>query len=172
MRIIGIDTNSHYLAVSLIAGGKFDGSRLLPFDGPARREEHQSRRKTKVFEQRSALERLDVMSDAFDDLLAGTVLDYAYIEEPPFVNSVKTFAELTSVVMVCRELLRRRHIGVSLTNVSTWKKRTMGNAKADKTEIRQWALAHIPSMPDNLTEDEYDAAVIAFGGAVAAGDVR
>jgi len=35
-----------------------------------------------------------------------------------------------------------------------------------------WALAHIPDIPDTLTEDEMDAAVIAFGGAVAAGDVR
>jgi len=37
---------------------------------------------------------------------------------------------------------------------------------------RMWALAHIPDIPDTLTEDEMDAAVIAFGGAVAAGDVR
>jgi len=178
IRIIGIDTNSFFLAVSLIEDGKFSGSYLFPPDGPARRYDQPKRdgSKNKVYENRSALERLDAMADGFSTWLprptAVGAIDYAYIEAPPFVNNVKTFAELTAVVMVTREVLRLDGIGVSLANVSTWKKRTIGNAKADKSEIRAWALAHIPDIPDTLTEDEMDAAVIAFGGAVAAGDVR
>lgn len=167
MRVVGIDTNSHYLALSVIESGLWQGSWLLPAGGPALKK---SRTKG------SARERLDTMVDELRGWLrphegCGPALDYAYIEEPPFVNSIKTFAELTAVVMVTREVFRGHDIPVGLVNVSTWKRETTGNAKADKTEVRQWVQAHA-GMPDGLTEDEYDAACIAFRGAVAAGDTR
>lgn len=166
MRVIGIDTNSHYLAVAVVENGLWQSSHLFPPEGPALKKS-----KTKG----SARERLDAMVDAFHEWLplptSRDAIDYAYIEEPPFVNSIKTFAELTAVVMVTRELLRKDGTPVSLVNVSTWKRETTGNAKADKTEVRQWVQAHA-GVPDGLTEDEYDAACIAFRGAVAAGYTR
>jgi Holliday junction resolvasome RuvABC endonuclease subunit len=177
VRIIGIDTNTFYLAISLVENGRYHGSRVLPADGPARKADHPKKvgNRNKLFENRSPRERLDIMADEFRAWLPTPTeigaIDYAYIEEPPFINSVKTFAELTAVVMVTREVLRAYAIPVVLVNVMTWKRETLGNAKADKTEITQWAIAHAGA-PDGLTEDEYDATVIAYRGAVAAGDVR
>lgn len=178
MRIIGIDTNTFYLAVSLVESGRFNGSRIIPHDGVARKADHPKKvgSRNKLFEQRSPRERLDMMIDAFRAWLPVPTevgaIDYAYIEEAVFVNSVKAYADLTSVVMVTRDVLRSYDIPVVLINNQTWKRETLGNAKADKTEIRQWAMAHVPNMVGSLIEDEYDATVIAYRGAVAAGDVR
>lgn len=172
MRILGIDTNSYYLALSFIEDGRFSGSVLLP---PSVAALPPSRRKMSKGAP-APRERLDAMLDALNEYIPVPTAvghpDYVYIEEPPFVNSVKVFAELTAVVMVTREFFRLYGTPVGLVNVSTWKRETTGNAKAEKSEVRDWALAFIPEIPDNLTEDEYDAAVIAFRGAVAAGEVK
>jgi len=170
MHIWGIDTNSYYLAISAIHDGRYAWSGLLP----TRIAEMAPSRRKMARGAPAPRERLDAMVDSlFIDVPSEAMVpDYIYIEEPPFVNSVKVFAELTAVVMVVRETFRRQHIPVGLVNVSTWKKETTGNAKAEKSEVRDWALAFIPGIPDNLTEDEYDAAVIAYRGAVAAGDVK
>lgn len=186
MRILGIDTNTHFLALSIITDGLYESSLVLPADGPARRDDHPKLKtnRNKQFENRSAQERLDVMMDELQEWLIpqmeyapGTEapdkpIHYAYVEEPPFVNSIKTYAELTAVVTLTRYVLREFVIPVGLVNVMVWKKETLGNGKADKSEIRQWAIAHIPGLPIFLSEDEMDASVIAWRGAVAAGDVR
>jgi Holliday junction resolvasome RuvABC endonuclease subunit len=174
---MGIDTNTFYLALTVVKNGQYDESLLLPHDGPERRDDHPKLKtnRNKKFENRSARERLDVMADMLDAYLShpmeAVVPHYVYIEEPPYVNSIKTFAELTAVVMVVRETFRRRGVPVVIVNVQTWKRETTGNAKADKTEVKQWAMVHA-GMPDDLTEDEYDAGCVAFRGAVASGDVR
>ena len=173
MNIWGIDTNTYYLALTSIVDGKYAARVLLPAERAALPP---SRRKKSERGGPSSRERQDAMLDALNAYTpVPTAIghpDYVYIEEPPYVNSVKTFAELTSVVMVTREFFRLYGTPVGLVNVSTWKRETTGNAKADKSEVRGWALAFIPGIPDNLTEDEYDAAVIAMRGAVAAGDVK
>lgn len=189
-RILGIDTNTHYLALSYVCGGEWGNSLLLPFDGPERRAEHQSTRKNnRQFEKRSALERLDVMIDLLEEHVRGyqeyngavmtgpdDPIAYVYIEEPPFVNSVKGFAELTTVVQCVRQVFRSFAIPVSLVNVGTWKKETTGNGHADKSEVRSWVRAHVDGFPQNTTddliEDQYDALAIAWRGAVAAGQTR
>lgn len=172
MRIIGIDTNSYYLALTAIENGRYVESVLLP---PERAALSPSKRKASVRGGPSSRERLDAMIDALAAYIPVPTAvghpDYVYIEEPPFVNSVKTFADLTAVVMVTRHFFKLYGTPVSLVNVSTWKRETTGNAKADKTEVQEWVQAHA-GMPDGLTEDEYDAGCIAFRGAVAAGDVH
>lgn len=173
MRILGIDTNSYYLALTAVENGRYVESVLLP---PERAAMPPSKRKKSERGGPSSRERLDAMIDSLSTYIpAPTEVghpDYVYIEEPPFVNSVKTFADLTAVVMVTRHFFKLYGTPVSLVNVSTWKRETTGNGKADKSEVRGWALAFIPGIPDNLTEDEYDASVIAFRGAVAAGEVK
>lgn len=176
MRILGLDTNTFFLALTVIKDGKWESSVVLPDDGPARKADHPKKvgSRNKLFGNRSPHERLDVMTDEFRAWLPTPTeigaIDIAYIEESVFVNSPKAYADLTSVVMVTRALLRDYGIPVMLTNNMTWKRETTGSARADKSEIRQWAIAHIPGIPTDLTEDEMDASVIAYRGAVAAGD--
>ncbi len=177
MKILGMDTNTFYLAISFIENGRYKSSHLIPYDGVARKADHPKKvgSRNKLFEQRSPRERLDAMVDTLRAWLnkppdAGTI-DYAYIEEAVFVNSVKAYSDLTSVVMVTREVLRAYSIPVVLVNNMVWKRQTTGNARADKTEIAQWAIAHTGA-PEGLIEDEYDAACLAYMGAVNAGDVQ
>ena len=172
MRILGIDTNSYYLALTTIENGRYVESVLLP---PERAALSPSKRKAAVRGGPSSRERLDLMIDALETYIPVPTAvghpDYVVVEEPPFVNSVKTFAALTAVVMVTRHFFKLYGTPVGLVNVSTWKRATTGNAKADKTEVMEWVKAHA-GMPDGLSEDEYDAGAIAFMAAVNAGDVH
>ena len=62
------------------------------------------------------------------------------------------------------EAMRAGHLVVPV-NVGTWKKNTVGNGKAEKPQIREWATRYV-LIPGGITDlpreqDVYDAACIA-----------
>lgn len=174
MCIAGADINTYYVALTSVVGGKFGESWVLPKDGPDWKAES-LKPKARRSPYPEAPERLRLIFEAFKDIPFtnfSSDFEWIYIEDPPFVNSAKVLKELQSVLAVLLAACWERGIEASVVNVSTWKKETIGNSKATKAEIRRWTLAHVPGIPKDLIEDQYDAAAIAMRGSIAAGDVK
>jgi Holliday junction resolvasome RuvABC endonuclease subunit len=87
-----------------------------------------------------------------------------YVEEPPMGRNYRASLEVGYVVgVVLVEAMRAGHMVVPV-NVSTWKKQTVGNGRADKDMVREWATRFVfgPAYAELPKEqDVYDAACIA-----------
>lgn len=110
-------------------------------------------------------ERLYAIADAVRTFLTadGQPTDeiIGMIEEIPFVRNRGAALTLAYTVGAVMIEAYRANVFLVPVNVSTWKSRTVGNGKAEKPEIKTWALKNIPGMPENLVQDLYDAACIA-----------
>lgn len=158
-RIYGIDVNTRYIALTSVFDGKWEASFRFP----------------EVVDKKAAtIERLYTISDSFRKFItlgfSSTDVDWVYVEDVPMVRNVKTMKDLQAVVTAVLLIMHDVGVPCTVVNVSTWKRETIGDAKASKSDIKKWAMTFVGA-PEGLTEDEYDAAVIAFRGAQAAGTV-
>lgn len=89
----------------------------------------------------------------------------AYIEDVPFARSARTHAELNQIIGAIKLPLLAGGWAVNMVNNMTWKKEVIGNGRARKPEIREWATGgNIPADPHELNEDNLDALCIGYYG--------
>lgn len=90
--------------------------------------------------------------------------DWAYIESPMLGRNPKATVDQAQVVGMLRGFLW--YCGCynhTLVNNMTWKKSVLGNGKATKEEIAEYARRML-GLPPGLSQDIYDAACIARFG--------
>ena len=84
---------------------------------------------------------------------------WCYIERPPMGVNPRATIDQSMVVGAIACILHERGIPYSLVDPNTWKKGLIGRGNADKPLIKEWAIANL-DLPDNLRQDDYDAACI------------
>ncbi len=89
--------------------------------------------------------------------------DWVYIETPVMGVNVKALRDQAFVVGMLRYELWRRGQAHSLVDNGTWKKAVLGNGKASKEEIAQYAAKRFPQLKGE-SQDIFDAACIALFG--------
>lgn len=85
------------------------------------------------------------------------------IEAAIFIQSPLTTISVAQVVGVAKYLMQRAGIVYCEVDNKTWKKDVLGNGKAGKPEIKEFAVQD-GSMADDLEQDYYDAYCLAKWG--------
>lgn len=108
--------------------------------------------------------RLLALADEARHFFAQYNLCSVYVEEAPLGRGFRATLEVGYVVAATLvEAMRAGHI-VMPVNVSTWKKQVLGNGRADKDQIREWATEFIfkpAGIEPPKEQDLHDAACIA-----------
>lgn len=94
--------------------------------------------------------------------------DWIYIERPPMGVNPRSTIDQAMVVGGIASILIERGLNFSLVDPGTWKKGLLGNGRADKPLIRDWAIANL-GLPSDLKQDQYDAACIRRWGELSSG---
>ena len=81
-----------------------------------------------------------------------------YIERPMVGRNIRAALDQMAVVGVLRAVLHP--VPTTTVDPGTWKKAVIGNGRAAKETIREWAV-RVLGMADSLPQDAYDAAAIA-----------
>lgn len=90
-------------------------------------------------------------------------INWVYIERPVMGRNAKALLDQAQVVGVIRSALWEMEQPHSLIDNGTWKKGTIGNGRATKEEIAEYAQ-RIVGLTGDWPQDVYDAACIAQYG--------
>jgi len=116
---------------------------------------------------RLAEHRLLPLTDVLWTYLAGVAytpkFDFVYVEKPMYTgNPASTISQAAAFGMI-RAVLHRMGIKNQPIDPGTWKKELIGSGRAQKEDVKQWAIVNL-RLPDNLSQDAYDAYCIAWWG--------
>lgn len=92
--------------------------------------------------------------------------DAVFLEDVPFVRNVRATIELAQILGIIRLSFLLRGIPVTMANVSSWKKQTVGFGNAKKEQIRDFVRESplFEGLPKTVSSDVADAACIALFG--------
>ena len=145
--IAGVDPDTKNIVVA-------KGARILTASAKERTAENRFRPLMKQWREAVLPHLLDV--------------DWVYIELPPMGVNPRATINQALVVGAIIYSLDVHKVGWSLVDPGTWKRLIIGNGRADKPLIKEWAVANL-GLADNLAQDFYDAAVIQRYGEVVSG---
>jgi len=85
--------------------------------------------------------RINVMFQAVVDVIKKLKPDMVYIENSPYLQNIKVTLAIHSVVDAVRYACVLAKVPFQTVEVTSWKKDVLGNGRADKDEIFQFAKA-------------------------------
>lgn len=106
----------------------------------------------------------------FDDELEKYNIETAIIEGPIFYGNPKTSFGIAQIITMVKLILHNRNIDSFTVDNKSWKKSVLGNGAASKEEIAKFAKLKWNNKVE--TQDEFDAASIAFYGVQRFGKIK
>jgi len=144
MKIIGFDCSTRLIAGFVIDNNKF---KTVELAGEAGDE-------TTV--------RIDTMFLLAVKYVKKENPDYVYIENAAYLQNVKTSFLIRSVVDAVRFACVLNNVSCQTVEITSWKKDVLGNGRAEKNDIMQFAKAKYGDIITN--QDLADAAGVATYG--------
>jgi len=154
MKIIGFDCSTRLIAGFIISTDAFG----LP-------EEGHLKYKTVELAGKEADEttiRIDTMFKLVVAYIKKEKPDYVYIENAAYLQNIKTSFLIRTVVDAVRFACVINNVPSQTVEITSWKKDVLGNGRAEKNDIMQFAKAKYGDIIKN--QDLADAACIATYG--------
>ena len=95
-------------------------------------------------------------------------VEWVYIERPPYGVNPRATIDQACVLGAIRLILGDAGLHYSLVDPGTWKRVLIGNGRADKPLIKEWAVRAL-GLEDGRPQDAYDAACICQYGRLVSG---
>ena len=91
--------------------------------------------------EEDATSRINDMFLQLVEFFKNKKLDMVYIENSPYLQNIKVTLQIHSVVDSVRFACVLNEIPFQTVEVTSWKKHVLGNGRADKSAIKQFAVA-------------------------------
>jgi len=154
MRVLGADCSSKLIACVLLGDNNFFKSYLMES-----KNSDWDIRSRELFDQ-----FFDLTRRLKDDKIEP---DIVYIEQAIFLQNIKATLIIDSVINAVKFISHMNNIPYIIVDNKSWKKSVIGNGKASKEQIMEWAKV---GYGDKITtQDTADACAIATFGRLSYG---